>query len=239
MRNSILVTVVFAIFCTSCSPVLYVPNTQNVPMLTKAKQTRVVATGGTFIGDVLNDSQGFTGEVQIAHAIKENVGIMANLGTVSIQNSSSPSGRGNMFELGLGVSKPLGSDFRFETYGVLGGQHISNSYDFGGFLLENRIEKVSANSIHIGIQPAIGYTGKYVECIFSNRISNISFTNIRGGYNDNISAPVNLLFEPALTFRAGCDPVKVQFQVQRSRILGGGLGFQAMTTASLGVTARF
>jgi hypothetical protein len=239
MRNSILVTIVFAIFCTSCSQVLYVPNTQNVPMLTKAKQTKVVATGGTFISDAFNNSQGFSGEVQIAHAIKENVGIMANLGTVSIQNSSSTSGRGNMLELGLGVSKPIGKDFRFETYGVLSGQHISNSYESIGFLLESRNYKVKVNSLRIGVQPAIGYTGKYVECILSNRISNIIFTNIRVGSNDNVSSPINLLFEPALTFRAGSDPVKVQFQIQRSRILVGGVGSQGMSVASIGVTARF
>src|SRR5687767_8827080 len=59
---------------TSCAHVYYAPNTPNVPLFTEKGETRINALYAS--GGNISSFQG--GEIQLAHAVSENVGIMVN-----------------------------------------------------------------------------------------------------------------------------------------------------------------
>ena len=77
MKRFLLLLSIAAI-TASCHHVYYAPNTPNRPMLTEKGETRINAN---YVSGADSEFEG--GEVQIAHAVKENLGLMANFFTAS------------------------------------------------------------------------------------------------------------------------------------------------------------
>ena len=207
---SIYVLLIGTLLISACNPKYYVPNTQNVPLISEKGETNLTLSGN---GNQV-EFQGAYG-VANAFAIKANGGLFI---PADLENGNGGSGR--FLEVGAGYFKEIQENWIFETYGILG---------FGSF--ENHLPStiaqfpltkgdISASILRIGIQPAIGYKSKFFSTAISSRIASLGYNNIEGDLvfdNENQVAYLedhasNFLIEPALTLRAGIEKVKLQLQ---------------------------
>lgn len=245
MRKFQFFGLLLVILAAGCKPNYYVPNAQNVPMLREKGEVRLSAIAGGL------------GELQAAYQVKNNLGIMLNVGSIKQEDNEieGNGGSGRLFEGGAGYSRDLGNKFRFEGYGLFAGGRMENhfnnpgSVDSTGTVIDpaTYFGDIKASLIRLGIQPAIGYSGKYFEAIFSVRVSNLHFSGVQGNLkNEGLDEIAKLkdqsssfLFEPALTLRAGWDPIKLQVQAQTSRNLSHRDFYQSGGGISIGLTARF
>lgn len=198
----------------SCSPKYYSPNTQNVPLITEKNETNL-----TFAG---NANQV---EFQGAFGITNNIAIKANGGFfIPVDTEQGDGGSGRFFEFGGGYFRPIGENFVFETYGIVGFGTMENHFPSSVQANPQTRGNISANILRYGIQPNFGYKSKYFSAAISSRIVNLNYNNISGdlifagedqlGYLNNNSS--NFLVEPALTIKGGLERIKLQLQLGRS-----------------------
>ncbi|MGV6844636.1 MAG: hypothetical protein ACWA42_00735 [Lutibacter sp.] len=197
------VIITFSISFSNCEHYYYVPNAQNVPLFKKKNKTKInIALSGQ------SDSKGI--DAQIATAVTDHVGIIANLISVSGRDGKE-FGDGTFFEIGTGYFKPLGQNFVFETYGGVGLGSVKNYYDPGNS---------KAKLTRYFIQPSIGYTTRGFEIALSSRLANLNYGSISNSPeldgNTDLEYLKNhkssILLEPALTIRTGWDKFKIQLQ---------------------------
>ena len=226
------ITVSILLTLFACSPKYYVPNTQNVPLLSSKGQTNlsVAGTGNQF-------------ELQGAHAISNNVGVMVNGAYFRDSGEEDQNGKGSgvLGEAGLGYFTPVGENFIFETYGILGVGSVENSFS----LTEgtSNIGTLNASIFKAGIQPNFGFSSNFFSIAISSRIAVLNYSNIEGNLifdgenqaeylNNNKS---NVLLEPALTIRAGLERAKLQLQFCCSFNLSNKDFLQEKSVVTLGV----
>lgn len=216
MRNFTLFTIVCALVMgfSSCAPVYYSPNTQNVPLLSHAGEYNL---GASASGDLLE----FQGSVSPVN----HLGIQLNGSWYIPQRSDSGDrGAGYFTDAGVGFYQAFGPNdiLVFETYviGGIGGVRNSFSARAGG----NTAGSLYSNVSRYGLQPSFGVKWKYVDAAISSRFVGLSYFNTEGGliYN-NVAQTTYLsqnnhsfLIEPAFTLRAGTDFLKAQIQLQGS-----------------------
>ncbi|HTM92537.1 MAG TPA: hypothetical protein VL095_08970 [Flavisolibacter sp.] len=220
---------IISVGCCSCFHVYYAPNSAHAPLLSEKGETRInglYSTGG--------NSEFNGGELQFAHAVSQNFGIMVNgmMASKSEQiddwgfssnwggssNYHTEKGSGSYLELAGGYFKTFDEKKKWigELYSGLGAGGVKNDYGFGDY------SKV--NSYKFFIQPAVGYKSKYFEAMIVPKVSFINWKvkerNIQTSGNNSyaeadisaIGAKRNFLaFEPALLFRAGGQNVKLQW----------------------------
>ena len=213
-RLYFLAIVIVVIYLNSCSPVYYIPNTQNVPLLSHEKEYNISMMGNTT-----------SLELQTSVSPVNHLGIQLNSSYFIPQfMDNGDRGRGYMIDGGAGYYKAFGFDdkFIFEAYAVGGIGHAYN-----GFMYRDSITtggSISTNVARYGVQPIIGFKSKYIDVAVSSRFVALSYFNTTGDlvYNgvrqtDYLSDHSNsFLIEPAFTFRAGSDFFKFQLQVQGS-----------------------
>lgn len=244
-----------AAITASCTHVYYAPNTANAPLLSEKGETRINAlysAGGV--------SEFSGGELQVAHAISKNFGLMVNGMAVSRSDeitdwdfnsgttgSHTEKGNGSYIEFAGGYFKALDRSKKiiFETYGGLGTGTAKNDYDFG--------DHSKVNSTKIFIQPSIGYRSNYFEMAVVPKLSFINWTvkesrvsNQTDNDAQEIAAIENkprfFAFEPALLLRAGGKDLKAQaslsFSNTQSTTDGGYRtdGLIEGLTASIGIS---
>ena len=212
-----------ALFLTSCSPTYYIPNTQNVPLISKRGNKSFNLSGNRYqtnfncaFGMTNHFSMLASGTVVLVpdREVEVEPGRFIDIG----------GGSGNFVEFGIGYFKSINSHFVFEAYGLAGFGQMENhnpGTTTNGVQKEN---KISANIFRLGIQPNLGYKSKYFSLALSSRLVNLSYSNIKGEYifseinqidylTENSS---NFLIEPAFTVRAGIKNIKLQAQYSRS-----------------------
>jgi len=207
---------------SSCSHVYYAPNTPNAPLLSEKGETRINAlyTAGGY-----TDYTG--GEVQFAHAISKNFGIMANgffagqTEEVSDWNLRYPSthtekGNGSYVELAGGYFGSFDETKKWigEVYSGFGLGSITSDYGYG----DN--SKVGISKFFI--QPSIGYKSRYFEMaivpkfsyinwkIKDSRVSSSNNEDEKGDLQSMSERPGFVSFEPALILRGGGENFKIQ-----------------------------
>ena len=219
---------------TSCVHVYYAPNTPNAPLLSQKGETRINALYAS--GGNLSSFQG--GEIQLAHAVSKNIGIMANglaggrTETVSSwngnRNDHEESGHGSYGEFGAGYFKGLDNRQKWiaELYGGFGFGSVKNDYGSG--------DHSTVNHSKLFLQPSVGYKIKNFEAVLVPRLSYIKWKvkDCHAMNNDNEyvqhdmnairSRPNFISFEPALLLRAGGEDFKIQ----------GGLSFSNYRSTS-------
>lgn len=212
-----------AAITASCTHVYYAPNTANAPLLSKKGETRINAlysAGGV--------SEFSGGELQVAHAISKNFGLMANGMAVSRSDeitdwdfysgttgSHTEKGNGSYMEFAGGYFRTLDKNkkFVFETYGGFGVGTAKNEYDFG--------DHSKVNSTKIFLQPSLGYKSVHFEMAVVPKVSfinwNVKESLISNQSNSDAGAiaaikskPHFVAFEPALLLRAGGKDFKAQ-----------------------------
>ena len=209
---------------TSCTHVYYAPNTANAPLLTEKGETKInglYASGGN-----MSSFQG--GEIQLAHAVSKNVGIMVNgfsggetenvtdWDWNSTRGVHEESGKGSYLEFAGGYFNTFDSKKKWvgEVYGGFGFGTVTNEYG------SNDITKVNHSKLFV--QPSIGYKSKHFEFAFVPKFSFIHWkpneVRINSPENDYVlvdmasirSKPNFITFEPAFLFRGGAENFKLQ-----------------------------
>ena len=195
---------------SACTPTFYMPDTQNVPLFSAKKQTHIAGAGN---GDMIN--------LQVAHAVGDNFGVMLNGALVPDKvDENGNGGKGSYAELGGGYFTPISDNFRFEVYGLAGFGSMRNVNTSAGSgagssgVFESNITRIS-------VQPAVGFVSKYFSAAISSRLGSLNYMNPKGNlvwegeeHVAKISDKSNyFLLEPALTLRAGLPKVKLQYQL--------------------------
>jgi hypothetical protein len=217
----------------ACSPKYYVPNTQNVPLLSKRGDLNLSAAGNT------NQV-----EVQGAFALTQHIGLMAN-GVLFIpkNESNGNGGKGSLGEVGAGYYLPIANHLVFEAYGLVGYGGVENYMPFTVNNYPGTSGKINANLLRFALQPNIGFKSKYFHAAISSRFVSVNYSNIRGSltYNDIDQATYlnshKSLFiaEPALTLRGGVEHIKLQVQLAGSYNLSQSDFLQEKSLLSVGL----
>ncbi len=182
----------------SCAPV-YVPNTRNSPLFTKA---------GEFQGAMQYGTAGF--DAQGAVSITNNFAVMGNYSygnrntdTISTGNKNNYH-KHNFYEGAIGYYKNDKS-FCFEIF--LGyGRGEATSYGSYYIFSSSQDNLATGKYTRIFLQPSFGFNKKVVNVAFTPRFSLVDFTEFKG-YNSSTQTvqtidPVpRLFFEPAVTAR--------------------------------------
>jgi hypothetical protein len=158
--------------------------------------------------------------VQLAYAITDHVGVMANGFRVNTQTENNNiRGNGGLVELGIGYFTPA-NGFIFEAYGGAGIGMVK----FSETKQENNttvVRNFSADGMRFFVQPSFGYAGKYFEAALTPRFAFGKYNNIQTNYTEqeqidgkfhNVGQPMWSFIEPALTVRGGYKWVKLQAQ---------------------------
>ncbi|HQQ95579.1 MAG TPA: hypothetical protein PLQ93_13575 [Bacteroidia bacterium] len=205
LPDSINIRLIFAsalcIMLSSCIHYVYIPNSVNVPLLKEKNELHLSGIMGT--GEYIS-----TTEAQASYAITKELGLMGSY-MQARGGTSTDGGKGQYGDLALGYFKPFKNDIVLEIYGGAG---TSNQNHWFNQL--NTVYTIRFNKYFI--QPSFGYSLKNFEFAFSTRFSFLDFkpdSSIVPLYN--IAVPDNktiLLYEPALTLRAGWKYIKLQLQ---------------------------
>ncbi|HEY0356365.1 MAG TPA: hypothetical protein VGC29_09185, partial [Flavisolibacter sp.] len=148
MKN-IICLLIISVGLTSCYHVYYAPNTANAPLLSKTGETRI---NGLYSQGADTEYDG--AELQLAHAINKNVGLMVNGFTASKSEEGDISviekGSGSYIEFAGGLYKAFDPKAKWigEIYGGAGFGSVKNDYGL------NDHSRVGITKIFV--QPAIG-----------------------------------------------------------------------------------
>lgn len=183
-----------------------------------------------FSGNIFQKADLSRYELLSAYAVSDKVAVQLNLGyntsTRTYEDNKELSRRDESairnMEIGIGYNHPLANKFHFECYGLLSFNKLKYQSTITQPLIG--VELFNANYRSIALQPAIAYKSDLVSIIFSNRFSNVKYSNISGEFTYNGESQSNylaendahFLIEPALTFRSGKGKVQLQAQWLRS-----------------------
>lgn len=211
--------VILTITLTSCYHVYYAPNTANAPLLSEKGETRINALYANGA-----DTEFDGGELQLAHAVSKNFGVMTNIffagksetvTNYSTNGSHIEKGNGSYAEFAGGYFKSFDKSKRWigELYGGFGFGGVNNDYGF------NDHSKVAISKMFI--QPAFGYKSPYFEFAFVPKLSFINWKvkqKIISPQNNSANDELRVIegkknfvaFEPALLLRGGGKNFKLQ-----------------------------
>jgi hypothetical protein len=192
-RSFIFCALALTILFTQCSPV-YVPNSRNTPLFTKAGE----AQGAVLFGTSGLDFQG-------AVAVTNNIAIMGNYSygnrnTDTLNNDINNYHKHKFYEGALGYYRN-DRDFCFEVF-VGYGQGEGTSYGNYSFSSSSSKDQLATGKYtRIFFQPSFGFNKKVVHVAFTPRFSWVDFSQFYSVRTTTVSVnpePV-LFFEPAVT----------------------------------------
>lgn len=195
---------------SACSPKYYIPNTQNVPLISEKGETNLTLAG--------NDHQV---SIHGAYGVANGFAITLNGGlAIPKEEDNGNRGSGNFAELGLGYFKSFGEYWVFEAYGIGGIGSVENRMPSTIEDYPNTKGEINANMLRLGVQPNFGFKSTYFSAAVSSRFVNVSYSKIRGDLMYSNESQVdylnrnssNFLIEPALTLRGGLEKIKLQVQ---------------------------
>jgi len=204
---------------SGCSTILYVPNSENVPLFTAKHQVKAEV-------NICTETDGFSSiimgaNLQGAYAVTNHLGLMSNLFVAGGEDPFTlEGGSGGLFEAGAGYFLNLSPHLVFEAYGGAGIGWVKHNSSFNSITTQ---EKVKGHRLFA--QPSIGFTSKYFDAAFSLRSCAVFYNNSPSFAANDSSYSLYLLtannrsafmMEPAITLRAGFPAVKFQAQFGRS-----------------------
>lgn len=225
------------LLAVACSPKYYVPNTQNVPIISERGQTNLSVAGN-----------GNQVEFQGAYGLNDALALQVNGALMRPKDDDNGNGgSGNLFEGGLGYYRNINSNFVFDTYGLIGVGKMENDFPSSVTTYPGTTGKISASMLRLGLQPSISFRQQYFSISGSVRVSSLTFSKVEGSLTfedvdqvaylrDNES---NVLVEPALTIRGGLEKLKLQLQLAKSFNLSNSDFKQDDTLLSLGLNFNF
>jgi len=215
-------------------PAYHIPNHQNVALLEGKGDNNINLT---------TDLNSY--DLQTSYGISNHLAVQINsnfsnidIDEVSFFNSNPQCQGGSLFsnsyknininnsllELGLGYMTRFKENYYLELFGLAARGGVKNNLSASSDLLNIRPGTVKADFLRFGLQSNLGVKLKKVYLAFSMRATNLKFKNITGNLTFNGQDQINLLnnnknnllLDPALTFRAGSDILKVEMQLGTS-----------------------
>ena len=197
---------------SSCSTILYAPNSENVPLFTAKHQAKAEV-------NTCSETDGLSSIImganfQGAYAVSDHVGLISNLFVAGGEDIfSGESGSGGLFEGGAGYFQNISEHIVFEAYGGAGIGWVKHGSMINTITTEDKVK-----GQRLFAQPAIGYTSKNFDAAFSLRSCAAFYNNPPLLTKDDpfYSLTANnksaMIMEPAFTLRAGFQHVKFQTQ---------------------------
>jgi hypothetical protein len=157
-------------------------------------------------------------------ALSRNFAVMANGYYNNYRADNNYMHGGFLGEAGIGYYNVLTRRFTFETFVGAGGARVYKQKEFMDQSDQRVLGKFDANATKVFIQPDLGYRSKFFDAIISTRFSFVKYTRfssenypayaLSNDYldNNNLTGPLFMFVEPALTFRLGYKYVKLQLQ---------------------------
>lgn len=231
-KNRLWGYILVVIVVSSCNPVYYRPNTQQIPLFKEKGE------GRASIASNMEDQI----ELQGAYAVSNNIGIVANglYAKYNLDNGTDMV-KGKLIEAGAGYFMPVKYNFVFEVYGLAGIGHVHNR--FGETITPIFDRTIESDLFRLSVLPVIGYRIPNFSVALSTRIALLNYFNYKGGYiydselqtyylHNNKS---NILLEPALTIRGGWHAIQLQAQLVGCVNLSNSNFHQENTGGSLGI----
>lgn len=199
------------VFFSACNTTLYVSNAVNAPVLKEKGEVKVAVTQN---------------DLQAAVGAGNNFGIIANGYYQNYKASDNYEHGGGYGELGIGFFTNTEDDnsLFFEMYGGAGYGTIHKQEMFRDQFDNSYMASFNAEAGKIFLQPDFAFSNKFVDVIFTPKFSFVKYTSfshtnypeqeLRNDYldNDNLTGPVFMFAEPALTLRGGYKFIKLQAQ---------------------------
>jgi len=212
-----------AITAASCRTIYYSPNSQNVPLLSEKNQLKV--QGGVGYGEEAGRAEG-----QLAFALTNHLGLMANYARYSEKGDSETLDNGQLMELGLGYSQMIFENKENLDLKVI--WDVYGGHGFGRATVYPDNYEVSYTLNRTFLQPAIGFETSYFDVALSCRTAYADFGNFPDFSNPFLNPSYDydlnrydkhVLIEPALTTKVGYKFIKLQSQVIYSNTINSDL----------------
>lgn len=246
MRASanIILFLIIGVWATSCSPVLYSPVGQNVPLFKQKGESLVsagIVTSDTEMLTLFGESNYAEGPfIQAAAAVDSNLAFMSSYYFMQDKEASDAEikGHGSHFEIGVGKFWPIKkSKWIGEVFVGTAIASIKNKVN--GDALEVKYSKPF-------IQPSIGYRGNVFEFAFTSKIGIVNYFNFNNQLTDQdrfdaaesfeSRNKTTLVFEPGFTWRIGWKNIKFQAQTCATTFsYSGWEGYEAVNQVYVGV----
>jgi len=217
---------------SSCSTTLYTTNAVNAPLLKDKGEIKINATQN---------------DLQLAVAVSEHVGIMANGFYENYESDNNYRHNGAMGELGIGYFVNTDNNLVFESFVGAGLGKVSKKEQFTNPSNTTYMANFDARAAKGFVQTNLGYRSKYFDVAFTPKFSFVKYTyfkqnnysqqELQDDYLDNnrLTNPVFIFAEPAITVRGGFKFIKLQAQYGLTLNLGGQSIRRSPDFASLGL----
>lgn len=199
---------------TSCSPVLYSTTGQNVPLFHQKGEVALSYGISTAYNFNAWDDMSLGVNAQAAVAVDSAVALIG--GFYWLQEEDVWSGSGRYFDLGAGLFKynPRGH-FVGEIFMGAGLGSIKNSSE-----TDEGKEYFNTRFYKLFLQPSLGMSTKHIELAFTPRIALVN-VKVKTNYEYFERVKAKVVYEPGVSFRAGGDQIKFQYQLNYSTLLSG------------------
>lgn len=208
----------FCLFLSSCNPIYYQPNMQNVLVL---KDKKDVAVGGAANFNSSFGEGNYAFNLHGAFAFDKQFGVGFNTDAIKVTDDYN-GGQGGITELGLCYFKKIDKGIHFNNYVWLGFGNVENyfKYHVGTDTAEERTLKAKFN--RIAIQPSFSFTHRNIGITLSAKLSSNTYNSIEdhlgpkafnkvsGGYLSNHKK--NIILEPGITLKYGKEHFNVFVQ---------------------------
>lgn len=229
MNQVALLSLLLTVIWSGCAN-YYLPNSHQVPLLTKKGDARLAVTSTAYNSEIEGP---YGAEFQGSYAATDKFGIVLNT-TVAYSLGAEMY---KYLDLGGGYFKTNSMEnIIFETYGGVGFGNSSRAFVDGSYN--------NTNFIKYYVQPSLGYRTKNFDLALSWRLASLNFTEMSNSGvldADNLNViqaiqnnPSSFLSEPAVTVRLGFKPVKLQAQWGWSHSLSGGYYPQGQSYLNVG-----
>jgi hypothetical protein len=205
---SISICLGIVLFFGSCSTQMYVSNAVNTPLIKEKGEVHAMISQN---------------DLQAAVGLNRNIAIMAN-GFYRDYTTDTYQHGGMLGELGLGYYKGLTKNWVAETYVGLGAGRVYKQEQFTDANDVIYTGSFKASGTRLFIQPDLGYHSRFFDIAVASRFSFVKYTRfssenypaseLKENYLDgnNLTGPLFMFAEPALTMRLGYKYVKLQAQ---------------------------
>lgn len=164
-------------------------------------------------------------EASAAFAVEEHMGLTLDGGVFfPADDEQGDGGKGQFIQAGGGYFTPIGENWVFETYALIGYGKVQNHFPSTLDSFPATTGVLDANMIRFGVQPAFGFSSRFFDAAISARMCGLNYFNTGGSLifdrEDQVTylkdQGTQFLIEPALTLRGGLEYLKLQVQIGRS-----------------------
>ena len=227
-----LTVLLLVLLFSSCSTTLYTSNAVNAPLLKEKREIKVNVTQS---------------DLQLAVAVSDNIGIMVNGFYKNYNASNNYNHRGTMGELGIGYFSNTDSRLVFETFIGGGFGQVHKSERFNDAFNNPYTASFDARAAKGFLQTDFGFRSKYFDVALTPKFSFVKYTYFdQSNYtndqltkdylnSNNLTNPIYIFAEPAITVRGGYKFIKIQAQYGLTLNVTGQNIKQTPDFASLGL----